>query len=164
MCDYSLMNFPNRLANESEILVTHKFPTGSIGFVSLDELCSARQLAQRAPVGLWSTLRTFFAAPAVRPPIPAVCIPPGARLKVQSVPKRTRRTLHTEQGEELTFTQVSASWNQFRDALRTTSGQETLLQAVGVGLQIQVMNLALAGEVQLREQHEEYVYSLVPRG
>ncbi len=160
MCDFSLMNFPNRLANEGEILVTHKFSTGSIGFVSLDELSSARQIAQCALVRLWSKLRTFFAAPEVRPPIPAVCIPPGARLKVQSVPVPTRRTLHTEQGEELTFTQVTASWNQFRDALRTRSGQEILLQTVGVGLQIRIVSLALAEEVR---PHEEFVYSLVPR-
>jgi hypothetical protein len=149
MCDYSLMTFPNRLANESEILVTHKFPTGSIGFVSLDEL-----------VGLWGKLRAYFAVPTERPTLPAVCIPPGARLKVRSIPERTRRTLHTQPEEELTFTQVTASWNQFRDALRTKSGQEILLQAVGVGLQIQVVSLALAEEVR---PHEEFSYNLVPR-
>ena len=160
MCDYSLMNFPNRLANEGEVLVTHKFSTGSIGFVSLAELRSARQIAQCAPIGLWSKLRTFFAAPEVKPPVPAVCIPPGARLKVQSVPEPTRRALHAEQGEEFTFTQVTASWNQFRDALRTRRGQEILLQKVGVGLQIEIVSLALAEEVR---PHEEFVYSLVPR-
>jgi hypothetical protein len=160
MCDYSLMTFPNRLANESEILVTHKFSTGSIGFVSLDELCNARQVEQCAPAGLWGKLRVFFAVPAERPTIPAVCIPPGARLKARLIPERTRRTLHTQPGEELTFTQVRASWNQFRDALRTTSGQEILLQAVGVGLQIQVVSLALAEEVR---PHEEFSYNLVPR-
>jgi hypothetical protein len=141
MCDYSLMTFPNRLANESEILVTHKFSTGSIGFVSLNELCSARQVAQCAPAGLWGKLRPFFAVPAERPTISAVCIPPGARVKVRSIPERTRRT-------------------QFRDALRTKSGQEILLQAVGVGLQVQVMSLALAEEVR---PHEEFSYNLVPR-
>ena len=41
MCDYSLMTFPNRLANEGETLVTHKFSTGSIGFVSPMELGAA---------------------------------------------------------------------------------------------------------------------------
>ena len=34
MCDYSLMAVPNRLAQEGEELVTHRFPTGSLGLAS----------------------------------------------------------------------------------------------------------------------------------
>ena len=34
MCDYSLMAVPNRLAQEGEDLVTHRFPTGSLGLAS----------------------------------------------------------------------------------------------------------------------------------
>jgi len=154
------MNFPNRLANEGEILVTQKFSTGSIGFVSLNELCNARQQAECQPADVWSKLKSWFTAPPVRPAVPAVCIPPGARLKVRAIPERMRRTLNAEPEEELTFTQITASWNQFRDALRTKNGQEILLQSVGTGLQVQVANLTLAEELQ---PHEEFVYTLVPR-
>ena len=34
MCDYSLMAVPNRLAQEGEELVAHRFPTGSMGLAS----------------------------------------------------------------------------------------------------------------------------------
>ena len=34
MCDYSLQGLPNRLAGEGEQLVTHRFPTQSIGLAS----------------------------------------------------------------------------------------------------------------------------------
>ena len=38
MCDYSLMAVPNRLAKEGEELVSHRFPTGSVGFASPGDL------------------------------------------------------------------------------------------------------------------------------
>ena len=40
MCDYSLMNVPNRLAREQEDLVAHRFPTGSLGLASPKDLAS----------------------------------------------------------------------------------------------------------------------------
>ena len=41
MCDYSLMVIPNRLAQEGEELVTHRFWTGSLGFASPLDMCKA---------------------------------------------------------------------------------------------------------------------------
>ena len=38
MCDYSLMAIPNRLAEEGEDLVAHRFPTGSVGLASPRDL------------------------------------------------------------------------------------------------------------------------------
>jgi len=38
MCDYSLMAVPNRLAQEGEELVAHRFPTGSLGLASPADL------------------------------------------------------------------------------------------------------------------------------
>jgi hypothetical protein len=38
MCDYSLMAVPNRLAQENEELVAHRFPTGSMGLASPSNL------------------------------------------------------------------------------------------------------------------------------
>jgi hypothetical protein len=161
MCDYSLMTFPNRLANEGEILVTHKFSTGSIGFVSREELDSHPPLAPCAPVGLWSRAKAWLLPQPTRSALPAVCIPPGARLKVQLIPRRMRERLNAEPEEEVIFTQITAAWNQFRDAFRTKSKQEILLQTVGEGLQIQVVSLSLADEAQ--PAREEYSYSMVPR-
>lgn len=111
MCDYSLMTFPNRLAKETEILVTQKFSTGSIGFVSLEELSRYREHIDFPPTGFWNKLKAWYAGPTVVPDVTAVCIPPGGTLKVRSIPERTRKTLEAQPGDVLTFTQITASWN-----------------------------------------------------
>jgi len=154
------MTFPNRLANEGEILVTHKFSTGSIGFVSPLELGTVQPSPQCTNVEFWGKVRAWFAAPPVRSAVPAVCIPPGARLRVQSVPDRARQAFQAKPGDEVIFTETTATWGQFRDALRIRSNQEILLQSIGEGLQVQVVSLASSQEAPERE---EYTYSLVPR-
>jgi hypothetical protein len=161
MCDYSLMTFPNRLANEGEILVTHKFSTGSIGFVSPVDLCAPSPIrSQCVEVSFWGKVRNWFAQPPSRSPIPAVCVPPGARLKVQSVPVNVRRVFRAEPGDDVIFTEITATWGQFRDGLRVQGKEEILLQSLGEGLEVQVIDLASSQEVP---QREEYTYSLVPR-
>lgn len=160
MCDYSLMNLPNRLANEGEILMTHKFPSGSIGFASLPEICDYRRQAECKPARVWPKLKAWFRGSPPLPVVPAVCIPPGARLKVRSITEKVRKNLNAELDQELTFTQVSAAGNHFRDALRVKNGHEVLLQNVGTGLQVLVVSLALAEELQ---PHAEFVGSLTPR-
>jgi hypothetical protein len=161
MCDYSLMTFPNRLASEGEILVTHKFSTGSIGFVSPMDLCAPVPVRpQCVNDSLWSKVRGWFAAPPARPPIPAVCIPPGARLKVQSVPVNIQRVFRAAPGDDVLFTEITATWGQFRDGLRVQGKEEILLQSLGEGLEVQVIDLASSQEAP---QREEYTYSLVPR-
>lgn len=161
MCDYSLMTFPNRLATEGESLVTHTFSTGSVGFASPAEIRDGQDALSSQPAGFWAKLRASFTAPPVRPSIPAVCIPPGARLKLVSIPERAQRTLALAAGEEVIFTEITAAWNQFRDALRLKNGREILLQSIGEGLQIQVLSLTLPEHAEART--EEYTYSLVPR-
>lgn len=161
MCDYSLMIFPNRLANEGESLVTHKFSTGSIGFVSPIDLCAPSPPHPHCTdVSFWGKVSSWFAAPAARPPIPAVCIPPGARLKVQFVPTNARGVFRKEPGDDVVFTETTASWGQFRDALRVEGNREILLQYLGEGLEVQVVDLASSPQVPHRE---EYAYTLVPR-
>jgi hypothetical protein len=63
MCDYSLAGMPNRLAVAGEQLVIHRFSTGAQGLTS-----------PKFP-GSWSSRET-----------PAVCIPPGARLRLRNIP------------------------------------------------------------------------------
>ena len=50
MCDYSLMAIPNRLAEEGESLVAHRFPTGSVGFASPEDLCKTVQWQGARPL------------------------------------------------------------------------------------------------------------------
>jgi hypothetical protein len=158
------MNLPNRLANEGEVLVTHKFSTGSIGFVSSMDLCAPSVVRpQRVDVSFWSRVKNWFAAPPSRLQIPAVCIPPGARLRVQCVPATAQRVLRVEPGDDVIFTEITATWNQFRDGLRMKDGQEILLQSLGEGVEVQVVNLASAEGTPKREspRHEELAYNLV---
>ncbi len=161
MCDYSLMIFPNRLANEGEILVTHKFSTGAIGFVSPMDLCApAAVRPQCVTVSFWSKVRDWFAVPPGRTTIPAVCVPPGASLKVHSVPVNIQRVFRAAPGDDVFFTEMSATWGQFRDGLRVQGKEEILLQSLGEGLAVQVLDLVSSQEAP---QREEYTYSLVPR-
>ena len=80
MCDYSLMGIPNRLAEEGEELVSHRFPTGSVGFASPRDL-RITELWAHSP-GFWSILKTCFSPPKPNPVValrPARCAPDLAR-------------------------------------------------------------------------------------
>ena len=147
MCDYSLMVVPNRLAQEGEELVAHQFSTGSLGLASPADL---RRAACPQPVArsFWSALKEFFNPP--RPePVPAVCIPPGARLQLQDIPVRLQREFGVGPVEDVTFTQISAVVNTYRDAVRFANGRELRLQELKEGVRVKVLDLSLAEELDL---------------
>jgi hypothetical protein len=54
MCDYSLHNTPNRLANEGERLVVYRFQTGTIGLTAETEL--QKHKAGRSGSTFWQKL------------------------------------------------------------------------------------------------------------
>ena len=143
MCDYSLMAVPNRLATEHEDLVAHRFPTGSIGLASPADLCRASDPAQAPPKGIWTAVKNFF-SPPVRQPVAAVCIPPGARLRLGDIPERLQRELGVGPEEEVTFTQISAAVNSYRDAVRFCNGRQIRLQELREGQRVRVLDLSLA--------------------
>jgi hypothetical protein len=78
--------------------------------------------------------------------LPAVCIPPGARLHVDGIPSRMRRRFGVGPHEEVTFVQLTAEPFRYRDAIRFNNGQEILLQKLSDGLRMDVLSLALAEE------------------
>src|SRR5713226_8005699 len=119
MCDYSLAGIPNRLAVEGEQLVVHRFSTGSLGLASP---CS----------------------PLLSKATPAVCIPPGARLRLRDIPEAFQLRLGLNATEEVTFVQLSAEAYQYRDAVRFQNGREILLQKLDCGQQVEVRSLASA--------------------
>jgi hypothetical protein len=125
MCDYSLAQFPNRLAVEGEQLVVHRFATWSVG------LAPARR-------GLIETL--------FRPNPPAVCIPPGARLRLGEIPEHLQRRLRVAAVEDVTFVQLSAEAFVHRDAVRFANGQEILLQRLHCGQHVDVLSLSGVGD------------------
>ena len=128
MCDYSLMAFPNRLAGAGEDLVVNRFPTGTIGLA----------VPVAAQQGWWAAVRAFFNPPEV----PAVCIPPGASLKLSDIPKPPQTELGVGSEEDVTFTELSAKVNTHRDAVRFGNGKEVLLQCLQEGQRVTVLDLS----------------------
>jgi hypothetical protein len=56
--------------------------------------------------------------------IPAVCIPPGARLRMNSIPRELQKELGVGRTEEVTFVELSASAYRYRDGVRFENGRE----------------------------------------
>ena len=153
MCDYSLMCVPNRLAQEGEDLVAHRFPTGSLGMASPADL---KRAATASPVGRswWGAIQDFF-SPTHIPPVPAVCIPPGSQLELQDIPVRLQHDLGVGAVEMVRFTQISPAANSYRDAVRFANGREVRLQELSEGQRVRVLDLTMAEEFDLEKLREE---------
>jgi hypothetical protein len=159
MCDYSLMAVPNRLAQEGEELVAHRFPTGSLGLASPADLKRATEPPPATNQSLWRRVMEFFDPPRTQP-VAAVCIPPGARLELQDIPVRVQQEMWVEAVETVTFTQISAAVNSYRDAVRFRNGREIRLQELREGQRVRVLDLSMAVEldlVRLREERAEFL-------
>lgn len=138
MCDYSLMMVPNRLAIEGEELVAHRFQSGTTGFVS----CSDFNIwqAERRSKRLWQRLTACFSS--ATEPITVVCIPPGARLRVEGFPESLSGRSHSGASQLATFTELSAEANQHRDALCFDDGAIVRLAMLAEGQRVKVLRLA----------------------
>jgi hypothetical protein len=148
MCDYSLMAVPNRLAHEGEELITHRFPTGSLGMASPADVTAAVAPRQPGPTTFWQKIRAFF-DPTAAPAVCAVCLPPGARLLICDIPQRLQQQWGTGDREEAVFTQISAAVNTYRDAVRFKGGCEVRLQEFREGMRVRVMDLSGAEQMEL---------------
>ncbi len=136
MCDYSLAHFPNRLAVEGEQLVVHRFDTFAIG------------LAPACP----TLKQTLFPTS-----LPAVCVPPGARLLLRDIPEHLQQRAGVATVEEVTFVAQTLESFRFRDAVRFANGQEMLLQRLQCGQRVEVLSLRGAEE-EIEPQVEEQDY------
>ena len=123
MCDYSLAHLPNRLAVNGETLVVHRFSSYSRGLTSIHRT--------------WKQM--LF--PETRP---AVCVPPGARLRLTNIPEHLRRELGVTPSEVVTFVQQSAEAFRYRDAVRFANGREILLQRLTCGQRVEVLSVECA--------------------
>ena len=141
MCDYSLMAIPNRLAEEGEGLVTHRFWTGSLGFASPLDMCKAALPLGRRLV-FWPMPHENMYFKLREANTRAICIPPGTRLILQDIPQSLRCDLEVGPTEEVTFTQLNAAANTFRDAVRFRNGREVLLQKLREGQRVKVLSLS----------------------
>jgi len=110
MCDHSLAHFPNRLAVEGEQLIVHRFSSRTLG---LAPLFSGR---------------------------PAVCVPPGARLRLRDIPDCLQQSLDVGAVEELIFVEKSLEAFAYRDGVRFANGREVLLR-LQCGQRVDVLSL-----------------------
>lgn len=145
MCDYSLFAHPNRLANEGERLVVYRFSSTSVGLASPADVavCQAAQCA--APKRRWfswAAIRDWLNAPEPEHPVPAVCIPPGARLMVRDIGRDLQKELAVGGEEEVTFVELSLEAHRYRDAVRFRNGKELLLQRLREGQRVDVLSLS----------------------
>jgi hypothetical protein len=144
MCDYSLLTLPNRLAIEGERLVSYRFPSYSIGLASPREITAATCRRHEADLHVtwWSRFKKWLLQPApASQPVSAVCIPPGARLRVSNIPPAIQKTLGIGLVEEVMFTELSACPYEYRDAVRFRNGRQVLLQTLGEGVHFKVLSL-----------------------
>jgi hypothetical protein len=87
-------------------------------------------------------LKSWLNPPPLRiDKIPAVCIPPGARLRMNSIPRELQKELGVGQTEEVAFVELSASAYRYRDGVRFPNGREILLQYLDEGLPVDVLSL-----------------------
>jgi hypothetical protein len=158
MCDYSLHSFKNRLAVEGETLFVHRFLSGSKGMASPIDLEKIKKQYQvTAESSLWMKFKSWMdrgmesANGQIERSLPAVCIPPGARLDVQGIPARLQKEHGLGEREEAIFTQVTDKPYVYRDALRFNNGRVILIQQLNEGLQVGVRSLSLTEDVEENE-------------
>ena len=134
MCDYSLHGIRNRLAEEGETLVVHRFFTGSKG------LTSPEYLKPTTPgKGLLAAVKKFFAA---QREVCAVCVPDGAKLMVHGIPERLQEAHCLSADEAVTFRQLSLEAHTYRDAVEFRNGVRVRLQELDNGQQVEVLALS----------------------
>jgi hypothetical protein len=144
MCDYSLYEFPNRLAREGEELVTYRFPSGSIGLASPMDLPNRE--ARPSGMGFWAILRSFSEARARARNVCAVCVPPGTRVILKGIPDQVQKDLGVGPEEGGTFIETSADLHRHRDAVQLTNGRLIPLQQLCPGQSVEILSMVPVGE------------------
>jgi len=134
MCDYSLQGIKNRLAEEGEILVVHRFYSGSKGLTSPYYLKPPQE-----PKTWTAILSSLF---SIRPQACAVCIPDGARLILTDISPAFQQTFGVSSLEVVTFRQLSANSGTYRDAVEFANGEKLRLQELEDGQRVEVLALS----------------------
>jgi len=134
MCDYSLQGIQSRLAEEGEVLVVHRFFTGSKG-LTLPEYLKPAEPAK----GFLAGLRKMFAG---GPRACAVCIPDGAQLILHRISLPLQQAHRFQATETVTFRQISANAGTYRDAVEFKNGLKLRLQDLEEGQSVEVLALS----------------------
>lgn len=149
MCDYSLQGIRNRLAEQGETLIVHRFQTGSKGLASPESIQHVE-----GPKTWMATLKRLFAFHTEEC---AVCIPDGAQLVLSGIPARLQRHYHLSPTESVVFRQLSADAATYRDAVEFSNGARVRLQELDEGQPVKVLALSSQEAETLEEvpQREE---------
>jgi hypothetical protein len=134
MCDYSLHGIENRLAEKDEVLVVHRFYSGSKGLTSPEYLKPTEQ-----PKGFMAVLRRVFAAQSR---VCAVCIPDGAQLLLDGISPSLKQVYGLCTTEAATFRQISANAGTYRDAIEFKNGVMVRLQDLEEGQRVKILSLS----------------------
>lgn len=142
MCDYSLHAHSTRLAQAGEHLVVHCFPGGSLGMASPNDMSRMRcDRSQPVWKRVTAKLVDWFYMPC-ESRVPAVCIPPGSRLKLTGIPQRQQKAFGIQSEELVTFDQTSVEAYTHRDAVRFSNGRSVLIQRLAPGQRAEVVSVA----------------------
>jgi hypothetical protein len=134
MCDYSLHGIKNRLAEEGEVLVVHRFYSGSKGLTSPGYLKRPEQAT-----GLMAALKRIFAGHTEEC---AICIPDGAKLTLRGTSTVLQQVHGLAPTEAVTFRQLSENAATYRDAIEFKNGVKLLLQDLEEGQSVDVLALS----------------------
>jgi len=143
------MAMQSRLATEGDELAAHRFASGSVGLVSAADLECWRG---SRPEGAWACFKSLFRTCV--DPAPVVCIAPGARLRVHDIPKWIRDSYSVDQNETVTFTQISAEANRYRDAIMFENRRTMLVQHLHEAQRLDV--LCLPSDFDRVQPEEEF--------
>lgn len=141
MCDFSLDFRNTRLAVKGEQLFIHRFDTESNGLASRADFLAARP-------GFIKRFAHFFMRPGEKNPLdlPALCVPPGARLRISGIPKWIQEKYKVSAVEDVIFTQVTHEPFEHRDAVRFSNGRTLLLQRFPEGIRFEVLQVEMEEE------------------
>ena len=125
MCDYSLELYRSRQAVNEEHYTLHRFRSGTLGFV-VESDCTT-----------------------------AICMPAGARLRVDGLDKRLQRSLRVRATEEVVMVRLPFRNHTHRDGVRFANGREVMLQDLNPGLSAMLMPRDLAAIFDLKGVAEQ---------
>jgi hypothetical protein len=140
MCDYSLYSIQNRLAEQGEELVLHKFETGSVGFASAPDLLRFEAAKEKESSSFWSAMRDWLLLPPRTWRLPAICVPPGTRLLITDIPQVIQKSLCIQASEIVVFTELHSRTYSYRDALLLPNATRVLLQDLPEGIHALVLS------------------------
>lgn len=153
MCDYSLMSYRNRLAEAGEELESYRFPSSTLGFAAVDDLCRIAEQRSSRPKGFRAWLVRLFAAQD-QCDVTAICLPEGSRLLLRAIPEKLQLSWGVGSMEEVRFLQVTPLERTHRDAILLPNGRQVSLQCLPSGLRARVVSLPTTDAAPPTAEHD----------